>query len=296
MGNGGHRRVPEAEHAPQRHDSTADAGHDALRRQLREAAHGHRPDRARMLARVQRGMAAPPVPHERAAARRPVAPWLRVVGATAAVAGVFAAGGYGVASAVRGEGSAPQTVATTPTPEQVTTTPDRPDSSSTRRPQPPEPSSDPSRPAGRGQDTSTSTSASTDKAVRTVPADELLWADGSIDPGSSAYWGQSNITVKAEQPLTGLTVELRIAGDGDPQDTGSWRSLPAEDFAVSVTRQDGGLVYRWTLRQGRTVPAGEHVFAAQYDHAQGERDAGDDVYTVSARTAAEQAEWQGDFE
>jgi hypothetical protein len=58
----------------------------------------------------------------------------------------------------------------------------------------------------------------------------------------------------------------------------------------------GGLVYRWTLKDGRTVPPGPLVFAGQYDHADGERDAGDDSYTVRATAQGETAERRGDFE
>ncbi|MFI6943674.1 hypothetical protein ACIBI4_30785 [Streptomyces sp. NPDC050418] len=240
-------------------------GDEELRARLREAAGSHRPDRERMLARVQRGMAADPAgpsvrtPHRppvRPLPGRPAASWLRVAGATAAVASAVALGGYGVASAVRG-GPAPageQTVATAPdTPARTT--------------------------------------------PRTVPADRLLWADGSVDPGSKPYWSQSNITVKPKKDLTALTVEVRLSGANHPDDTGSWRSLPAGDFDLGVRAgRDGGLVYRWTLKPGRTVPAGEHVFAAQYHHDDGGRDAGEDTYTVRVSAADEQAEWKGDFE
>ncbi|MGA4845651.1 hypothetical protein ACOBQB_05050 [Streptomyces sp. G5(2025)] len=128
-----------------------------------------------------------------------------------------------------------------------------------------------------------------------MPAAELLWADGSIDPGSSTYWSQSDITLKARKPLTSLTVELRVALGAKVADTGNWRSLPVEDFDVSVGERDGFLVYRWTLKAGRTVPAGEHVFAGQYDHGEGKRDVGGDRYAIRAATAAERTEWRGDF-
>ncbi|MCZ9347848.1 hypothetical protein NGM37_60220, partial [Streptomyces sp. TRM76130] len=66
-------------------------GHEEVRTRLREAARAHEPDRARMLARVERGMAEGrpgTVSAGRRAAHRPVRGWPRVVAATAAVAGV----------------------------------------------------------------------------------------------------------------------------------------------------------------------------------------------------------------
>ncbi|MBW5420720.1 hypothetical protein GKQ77_03930 [Streptomyces sp. BG9H] len=280
-----------------------------VRRQLRAAADAHRPDRERMLARVERGMAGRERTERRTRPPRGAgASWLRVVTATAAVAGVCAVAGYGVASALRGAESDARSVATS-------STPDAPPAASahSRAPAPPpprEPSGTPDAPPASGAPKSgvpkpgasggpksdkPSAPADPSRGARTVPAAELLWADGSIDPGSSTYWSQSDITVKAKKPLTALTVELRVARGGEVADTGNWRSLPAGDFAVTVTERDGSLLYRWTLRAGRTVPAGEHVFAGQYDHPEGARDAHADRYTVRASTGDERAEWKGDF-
>ncbi|MFP3986349.1 hypothetical protein U9R90_02375 [Streptomyces sp. E11-3] len=274
---------------------------DELRRRLRDAAHAHQPDRERMLARVERGMAERRAPRM-SEPRTPRASWVRVVSATAAVAGVFALGGYAVASAVRGPETPPQTVATTPGPE-TETEPGAPERSPepSRTPDPPTqpPSSTPKPPpastTGPTRSAPTQPEPETETGSKTVPVAELLWADGSIDPGSSAYWGQSNLTIKARKPLTALTVELRVAQTGQVADTGNWRSLPAEDFDVTVREQGGALVYRWTLKSGRTVPVGEHVFAGQYNHAEGQRDAGDDTYRIEADTSDERAEWKGDF-
>ncbi|WP_329112531.1 hypothetical protein [Streptomyces sp. NBC_01353] len=212
---------------------------DELRARLREAAEAHRPDRARMLARVERGMAA----DARAVPARPVrpVPWLRVAGAAVAVAGIFAAGGYAVTAL-----------------------------------------SGPSR-----------SSAATGSEPSAEPR---LRAEGVIDPGSNRYWAQSDLTVTTSTPLSGLVVELRVAQTGGVASTGNWRTRPAEDFTVSVREDGGALVYRWTLTAGRTVPAGRHVFAGQYNHAEGGRDAGSDTYTVTATdTSGHRASARGGF-
>ncbi|MDI3417700.1 hypothetical protein [Streptomyces luteolus] len=150
------------------------AGQQEVRDRLREAAQAHIPDRERIRACVERGMSAPggarsPGPRRRAPQ------WLRVTGATVAVAAVLAAGGYGVAGAVRTDEAPQRTVATDPAPYRAA-------------------------------------------------AGEVVWADGSIDPGSSAYWSQSNVTVKVRGPLTALTVEVRLDARDAPKSTGSWRT------------------------------------------------------------------------
>ncbi|RST15204.1 hypothetical protein EF905_15420, partial [Streptomyces sp. WAC05374] len=102
---------------------------DELRAQLHEAAGAHRPDRARILARLERGMAQAGPPRS-PAARPPRFGWVRAVGVTAAVAGILAAGGYGVALVANDEPEQ-QTVAVPPTPAPAST---------------PAPSADPTRP------------------------------------------------------------------------------------------------------------------------------------------------------
>lgn len=209
---------------------------------LREAAEAHRPDRERMLARVERGMAEDRPPARVARPRRAPAPWLRVAGATAAVCGVLAFGAVAVTSA--GEDGAQGTRVAAPAPAPSVTPP-----------------------AAVGP-------------PRTE--DGPLWTDGVVDPHSHTYWAQSNVTLRTAEPLSSLTVELRIALTGGVTSTGSWRSLPAKDFTVSVTEDGGHLVYRWALRAGRTVPAGTHTFAGQYNHAEGARDATGDRLTAHA--------------
>lgn len=126
--------------------------------------------------------------------------------------------------------------------------------------------------------------------------DGPLWADGAVDPHSNAYWAQSNVTLRTGEPLSSLTVELRIALTGGVAGTGSWRSLPERDFTVSATEDGGFLVYRWTLRAGRTVPAGTHTFAGQYNHAEGARDASGDYLTARAvRVSGQQASVRDSF-
>ncbi|MGP3635807.1 hypothetical protein ACTU45_20995, partial [Streptomyces sp. 24-1644] len=141
-------------------------------------------------------------------------------------------------------------------------------------------------------------SASPRVAVRgpALPAEDgPLWSDGSVNSNSNRYWAQSEVTVKTGKALSALTVELRIAQTGGVNTTGSWRSLPVEDFTASAREEDGFLVYRWSLKPGRTVPVGTHTFAGQYNHAEGARDSGADDYTARARVPGEQAAVGGDF-
>ncbi|MGW0821192.1 hypothetical protein [Streptomyces sp. NPDC002845] len=272
--------------------------HDELRARLHEAAEAHEPDRARILARIERGIAAP---EERGRGRRAERPplwgWVRVVSATAAVAGILGVGGFAVASAVKGEEPTDdQTVAVSPTP-----TPSPSPDATSRAPIQPAP--EPSREAEVDEQPS-STPSRTPEPQNSAPLkppasgaveDGPLWSDGSVDPHSNDFWAQSNVTLKTGKELTQLTVELRIAQTGGVTSTGAWRSLPEQDFTLTVEEKDGFLVYTWVLKDGRTVPEGEFVFAGQYDHERGGRDAKDDTYSAAAQADGEQLAVAGDF-
>ncbi|MFH9043884.1 hypothetical protein ACH4FA_31725 [Streptomyces sp. NPDC017966] len=264
--------------------------HEELRARLHEAAGAHEPDRERMLARVERGMAGPARPEHRAA-RRPVFGWFRVAGATAAVAGVLAVGGYAVASSVQDEKPPQRQVAASPTPTRS------PEATS----RPPEPSVNPT-PDPPEQSRNTATPPAGKRSPSDGPArppagveDGPLWSDGSVDPHSNEFWAQSNVTLKTTERLTSLTVELRIAQTGGVTSTGAWRSLPEDDFELSVDERDGFLVYVWKLKDGLTIEPGEWLFAGQYDHERGGRDAGEDTYTAWAGTGSEELAVGGDF-
>ncbi|MEU5216990.1 hypothetical protein AB0G79_12455 [Streptomyces sp. NPDC020807] len=211
-----------------------------LRRELREAGQAHQPDHARMLARVERGLSAPPpsratrarAPRPRGAARR----WPAAVAVAAAVAGVVGLGGLAVTTLDGDRPGAPAAVAPAPT------GPDGP------------------RPAAPGP------------SAR---------AAGTVDPGSNRWWAQSDLALTTASDVSGLTVEIRVARTPGVANTGHWCTRPAEDFTVTVTEEPRTLVYRWVLKRGRTVPVGPHTFAAQYNHAEGVRDASADAYTVT---------------
>ncbi|MFG3496679.1 hypothetical protein [Streptomyces sp. NPDC047886] len=228
---------------------------DHVERRLREAARAHQPDRARILARVERGMTDTPAVEPPARHRPFTAPWLRVAAATAAVAGVLAVGGFVVGGVLRDE---PPATTAGPAPTDAPRTPVAPPSGSSAPTAPP----------------------ATEGVSR--PQDGFLRGEGAVDPHSNRWWAQSNITFTTGAPLKALTVELRVALTGGIGDTGNWRSLPADDFTVAVRADGDALVYTWTLKPGRTAPAGRHVFAGQYNHAEGGRDARGDRYTVTA--------------
>ncbi|MFD4262092.1 hypothetical protein ACFWR9_31820 [Streptomyces sp. NPDC058534] len=223
-----------------------------LRARLRGAAGAHQPDRARILARVERGMTAEDgTGHHRPG--RALPGWARVAGATVAVAGVLVTGGYLAASTVGEDAPAPRSVAASPGSRE----------SESREPGSREPGP--------------------------------LWSVGSVGPHSNEFWAQSDVTLRTSAPLTTLTVELRVAQTGSVTSTGAWRSLPEADFTFTAGERDGFLVYRWTLKRGRTVPAGEWKFAGQYNHERGGRDARGDRYSATATAASGHHSVEGGF-
>jgi len=264
--------------------------HGELRARLRDAAEAHEPNREQILARIERGMSEQTRPDHRAT-RPPVYGWVRVVSATAAVACVLGLGGYAVASAVKDETPAQTSVAATGTP---TPSPD----ATSRPPAPPAdptPSTTPRQEAEKPSGMPSRTPSASTEVQASGVEDGPLWSDGSVDPHSNEFWAQSDVTFKTSEQLTALTVELRIEQTGGVTNTGAWRSLPEGDFTLTVTEKDGFLVYTWVLKDGRTVPKGEWVFAGQYNHERGGRDAKGDGYTATATAKSGDLAVKGGF-
>ena len=253
---------------------------DDLRRRLRETAEAHQPDRDAMLARVERGMARSDG-SDRAWSfrRRKQTSWLKVTLATLAVAGVTSLGGLALAAGMQQRAPQP----TTTTPAVVAPTGDT--ASAT-----PSPRASAAKPPATASPTPSRQPTPTAKT-----ADGPIAARGTISPHSIIYWAQNDLTIDVAQPLTTLTVEVRIAQTAGVQYTGDWRTAPADDFTVSVTPADGFLVYRWTLKPGRTVAAVQQVFAAQYNHSTGNRDASKDTFRVETTVAGQTFVVWGNF-
>lgn len=284
-----------------------------LPERLRDAADAHRPDRERMLARVEHAMAADGVgsdEHESGARghdRQHAAPWIRVTAVTAAVAGAIGIGGLAV-GAVTGDGQPAGTVVTSGSTEAEHTMPavsgssgsaDRrvavprhsatvrghhknaaaPHGSPGRTP-PASPPSQPPRTPVRNSPASPSAGRS-GTAEPPATGDGPLSATGVVASASNDYWAQSDIELTTRQTLTSLTVELRIAVNDGETSTGSWSSV-ADRTAAQVTVEGQDLVYRWTLDAGQTIGPGTYTFSGQFNHSQGQNGTGGDRYTITA--------------
>jgi len=243
---------------------------DDLRRRLREAAEARQPNRDAMLVRIERGMARSDGPDRAwSLRRRKQASWLKVSLATLAVAGVTGLGGLAVAAGMQQRAPQP----TTTTPAVVAPTGDT--ASAT-----PSPRASTAKPPATASPTPSRQPTTTAKT-----ADGPIAARGTISQHSIIYWAQNNLTIDVAQPLTTLTVEVRIAQADGVQYTGNWRTEPPDDFTFSVAPADGFLVYRWTLKPGQTLPAPQEIFAAQYSHSTGKRDASKDTFRVETTVA-----------
>lgn len=247
---------------------------DQLSRQLREAAEAHQPDRIRMLARVNRGLAATTAVRPASGIGRS---WSRATLAAVAAAGVLVTAGIAFAGIVHTGPPAPAAPnsVSTPIPTSSTGT----TSSSTP-------------PVGTSKNPPSTTSPST-RATNRV-ADGPLSSKGTVDPNSQTFWTQDKLVLYPTQPLTRLTVQVHIAQTGGVQSTGQWQTAPGDDFTVTVQETNGEVVYRWDLKPGHTVPAAQQIFAVQYNHTRGARDGKADRYEVMATAAGhDHAVWGG---
>lgn len=214
-----------------------------------------------------------------------------------AIAGTLA----GTLAAMKGPSETPLVAPPLPTPKPTPTTPDAVrfgpdkdtnDDKDTKNDQDadgPDTSADSGGTSGGG-----GTSAA--PAERTQEqATDFLWADGNVDPDNHPYWSQSSVTVKTTTPLTKLKVVVRLVQTGGVYPTGAWSSLGDKTTVTSAVDSEQ-VIYVATLRQGFTIDPGTHVFTFQYQHEPYGRDAGRDVYNVTATSADSTTERQtGDF-
>ncbi|MEU8819571.1 hypothetical protein [Actinoplanes sp. NPDC048796] len=254
---------------------------DFLRSELQRAGAEHTPDRTAMLNRMAANRAATSSPRGRR---------LRLAGAAAAVTTVLGLGGV-AQWALAGEhdpappaapppAAAPTTTSpapTTPSPAPSPTTPSAtrsPAATATATTRPPKSSPPPTSPPVIP---STGTAE-----VRGHPGDTqiekgTLWSDGSVVAD-----GQSQVTLKAGTALTTLDLVLRLE-PATGLTTGQVTS-PDPRVNATLTRDDGALLYRFTLAKGETLPAGAYVFTARYNGAIADRDATRDTYEAFADT------------
>ncbi|TNM29404.1 hypothetical protein [Streptomyces sedi] len=122
-----------------------------------------------------------------------------------------------------------------------------------------------------------------------------LATSGEVYRDDNPYWSQSEVTLETSHPLTALTVEVRVVADEAARPTGGWRTPPEEDFVFTTGEEGGDLVFRWELREGREVAEGAHVFAAQYEHGEGPRDAAFDRYLITGEGPGGAVEGGGGF-
>jgi hypothetical protein len=250
---------------------------DDTRKRLHQAAEAHRPDREAMLARIEQGMSrGPDAERGRRYRRRRQASWLKATLAGVAAVAALGVGGFAVAAGIQQH--APERPAPIVVP-----------SSSSSAEVPPQPST--SAPATKAPPSSTPTP----RHSVAPTANGVVSAHGDVNAHSTVYWEQNDLTLDLSQPLSALTVELRVAATSGVQSTGTWRTAPADDFTVTVTPSGGFLVYRWTLKPGRTIPAAQQIFAAQFNHSVGKRDAGKDTFVVVATAAGHAVTVRGGF-
>ncbi|WP_030435036.1 hypothetical protein [Actinoplanes subtropicus] len=252
-----------------------------LRGALKAEAQRHRPDRAAMLERIERGRARSSTAARLAAWFRPVG-FLRPIAAAAGVVAILVAGVTGIRVAGRPSGPA------APAAE-----------SSAETSAPPTPPASPSARSGVDGSgghgapprsvTSTAPAESTTRptvkpstsATPVVVRDGYLSATAALDAGSIGTWSQSDVLVTTNKPITALVVEIHIARTDGVAKTGHWSSISDDQTTSEVDTSDATLIYRFTVKPGNTLAPGTYTFAAQFSHAEGARPLAGDTYTVT---------------
>lgn len=142
----------------------------------------------------------------------------------------------------------------------------------------------PSGPAASGSATATATGTGGTNA---------LFSASAIAQTGNPDWAELDVYVTAKQPLTSLTITVRVTACQGLGSTGVWSSAASGSFTVAETSNgDGSLTYTYTLNQGNTfAPSAQGPeFSAQFNHAAGVWAAASDTFSVAGRTAGSTAD------
>lgn len=254
-----------------------------LRALLGRIAAEHQPDRAAMLRRIGRHRAGSPV-----AERPPAGNALRLAGSALAVVTILGVGGVARWSLADGPGpgldpvappAAPSSAPARSSPPSLAPSPPSPDR--------PAPSVAASR-APRAGPPAAPPKPPPDTTVEPRRKAEPVLADGSVTTDDTV--GRSEVTVTVREPLSALTVTVRVAQAADLNDQGGTHDAGDAPFGITVVRAQETLVYRFKLADGTRLTSGTYVFTAKYaDPGEGGRDAGADTYQVTGTTASDPA-------
>lgn len=113
--------------------------------------------------------------------------------------------------------------------------------------------------------------------LESVDVDATLNEDGSIE-----YWSQADLVLTVDEPVTELTVVLRVAMRDDVYATGSWVTAEHYFDEAEVVEDEDYLVFAWTLIEGETLEPGQYTLAGQYNHGDGPRSEEWDYFTLDA--------------
>lgn len=254
-----------------------------LRTALREEADRHRPDREAMLDRINQGRAA----YAHRPARRAYA-LLRPAAAAFAVGVVLVLAVAGVRLTNRGPEtddapvSAPSAVPTTSAP--ATTAAPKPSAEVTTATRPPRP------PTGTTPPAKTTPPTATPKIDR----DGYVASMAHVDPNSNDSWSQGNVVLESSRTLTALELTVEVALTPGVVETGRWSTVSPSLLAVTTSRTNKTLTYRFTLQEGAKLAAGKYTFAVQFNHT-AKRSAAEDGYVARVTGEDKDAKVSGGF-
>ena len=117
----------------------------------------------------------------------------------------------------------------------------------------------------------------------TTPAGPLT-AAGTVDPHSSQYWAQENLTVTTTLPIRELEVTVAVSGGQSVRSTGVWTTLLPPEVETTVRSEPGGLVYEITLKPGQTLWPAAYGFGFQFNRPSAGHEFTLDTYRVTAVT------------
>lgn len=109
----------------------------------------------------------------------------------------------------------------------------------------------------------------------------LVTAVGSLATASNQTWTEEDVNITLAQPVTQFRLIVRLTPSAGLTPDNYWSNHDITAFNVVLNSDTNGLVYTFTLKSGKSLPAGPFIIAVQFAHSR-QRDASGDTFSLSA--------------
>jgi endoglucanase len=127
--------------------------------------------------------------------------------------------------------------------------------------------------------------ATTPTPAPVAPSSATVTTSGFVSSSTNAWWGEEDVTVSNQLPITAMTLVVSVANTGSVTFYDQYNTYDSSLFSMTYQNTGAAAIFTYTLNPGKTVPAGTSAFfGSQYNANGTARSVSGDTYTVTLTT------------